>query len=48
MTDEQILTIVIEIQAILNAIKATTYRPRLPQNFKEIRLLAAKAERGTK
>lgn len=48
MTQEQIMDIAHGIQILLMAIKATHIAERQHIHFREIRLLAAKAERGTK
>ena len=48
MTEQQIAAIAHEIQILLMAIKATREPARWHIHFREIRLLAGKAERGTK
>ena len=48
MTQEQICEIAFEIQILLRAIKSTVIVERQHIHFREIRLLAKKAEGGTK
>lgn len=43
--EKELKTTIIEIRALLNAIEATSQPSRQAQHFKEIRLLADKAER---